>query len=94
MYILVCDNSKIPYFQTALSGLTRAAAEMKVKSAMDGPDRHDVNGEHDAFRRAVAQKPAGILVSAADANLLTPDINSAVSQGIPVITFDSDALAE
>jgi ribose transport system substrate-binding protein len=90
-YILVCDNSKIPYFQTAVQGLNQAAAEMKVKSALDGPDGHDPKGEHDAFRRAVAQKPAGILVSAADPNLLTPDINSAVEQGIPVITFDSDA---
>lgn len=91
LYILICDNTKIPYFQSALAGFNRAAAEMKVKSAFDGPDTHDVKGEHDAFRRAVAQKPAGILVSAADASLLTPDINSAVSQGIPVVTFDSDA---
>jgi ribose transport system substrate-binding protein len=91
LYILVADNTKIPYWQTALQGLNHAASEMKVKSQLQGPDGHDPQGEHEAFRRAVAQKPAGILVQAADANLLGPDINAALEQGIPVITIDSDA---
>jgi ribose transport system substrate-binding protein len=90
-YILVADNSKIPYFQIAVRGLTRAAEQMKVKSELQGPDGHDPNGEREAFHRAVAEKPAGILVSVSDANTLGPDIDSAVDQGIPVITFDSDA---
>jgi len=90
-YILVADNTKIPYWQTALQGLTHAASEMRVKSEIQGPDGHDPQGEHDAFKRAVAEKPSGILVSAADPTVLTPDINSALDQGIPVITIDSDA---
>ncbi|HEY7305857.1 MAG TPA: substrate-binding domain-containing protein [Bryobacteraceae bacterium] len=90
-YILVADNTKIPYWQTALQGLNHAVAEMKVKSEIQGPDGHDPQGEHDAFKRAVAEKPSGILVSATDPNILTPDINSALDQGIPVITIDSDA---
>jgi ribose transport system substrate-binding protein len=90
-YILVADNTKIPYWQTALQGLNHAVAEMKVKSEIQGPDGHDPQGEHDAFKRAVAEKPSGILVSATDANILTPDINAALDQGIPVITIDSDA---
>ncbi len=90
-YILVADNTKIAYWQTALQGLYRAAAEMKVKSEIQGPDGHDPQGEHDAFRRAVAEKPAGILVSVSDVNLLGTDINAAVDEGIPVITIDSDA---
>ncbi len=90
-YILVADNTKISYWQSALKGLNHAASELKVKSEIQGPDGHDPQAEHDAFKHAVAQKPAGILISAADANLLTPDINSALDQGIPVITIDSDA---
>ena len=90
-YILVADNTKIAYWQTALQGLTKAVSELGVKGEMQGPDGHDPNGEHDAFRRALAQKPAGILVSATDANILGPDIDSALGQGIPVITIDSDA---
>lgn len=90
-YILVADNSKIPYWQSAVQGLNHAAAEMKVKSELQGPDGHDPQGEHDAFRRAVAEKPSGILVSVSDASVLATDINAAVDQNIPVITVDADA---
>ncbi|MBV9405537.1 MAG: substrate-binding domain-containing protein [Acidobacteriaceae bacterium] len=90
-YILVASNTKIPYWQSAQAGLIHATNEMKVKSEMVGPDAYDAKGEHDAFQGAVAQKPAGILVSAADATILTPDINAALQQNIPVITIDSDA---
>jgi ribose transport system substrate-binding protein len=74
-----------------LSGLNAAANEMKVKVEMIGPDTYDAKGEHDEFQRAVGQKPSGILVSAADAAVIGPEIDSAIGQGIPVITIDSDA---
>jgi ribose transport system substrate-binding protein len=90
-YILVATNIKLPYWQTAFAGLNHAAAEMKVKTDLVGPETYDTKAEHDDFQRAVARKPAGIMVSTADANLLTPDINAALQQGIPVVTIDSDA---
>src|SRR3954462_9880791 len=90
-YILVAANTKLPYWQTALAGLNHAASEMKVKAEMAGPDTYDTKAEHEEFQTAVAQKPAGILISAADAGLMAPDINAALAQGIPVITMDSDA---
>ncbi len=91
LYVLVADNTKIAYWHDALQGLNRAVTEMGVKGQMQGPDGHDPNGEHEAFQRAMAQKPAGILVSATDASILGPDIDAAVGQGVPVITIDSDA---
>lgn len=90
-FILIANNSKISYWQTAAQGLAHAASELKVKSEFAGPDGYDPQAEHDAFKQAVAGKPSGIMISAADANLLTPDINAALDQGIPVITIDSDA---
>jgi ribose transport system substrate-binding protein len=90
-YVLVATNTKLPYWQTALAGLNHAASEMKVKAEMAGPDTYDTKAEHDEFQRVVAQKPSGILISAADATVMTPDINAALGQGIPVLTMDSDA---
>ncbi len=90
-YILVAANTKVPYWQTALNGLSHAAGELKVKSELAGPETYDTKAEHDEFQRAVARKPAGIMISAADANLLAPDINAALQQGVPVITIDSDS---
>jgi ribose transport system substrate-binding protein len=90
-YILLSVNKRVPYWQTAFAGLNQAAGEMGVKAEMDGPDNYNPQAEHQAFLRAIQEKPSGILVSASDAALLTPDINSALEQGIPVITVDSDA---
>ncbi len=90
-YFLVSSNIKLSYWQTAQAGLNRAKADMKVKADLVGPDTYDPKGEQQEFRRAVAQNPAGILVSASDAELLGPEIDSAMSKGIPVVTVDSDA---
>jgi ribose transport system substrate-binding protein len=92
-YFLVATNIKVPYWQTAAAGLSRARAEMKVKAELVGPDKYDTQGERDDFRHAVAQKPDGILVSAADPNVMGPEIDAAMQQGIPVISLDSDAEA-
>ena len=90
-YFLVACNTKVPYWQTASSGLSHAASEMKVQSELVGPDTYDPMAERAEFQRVVAQKPAGILISVADASILTPDIDVALQQGIPVIAIDSDA---
>src|SRR3954467_2110778 len=90
-YLLVTSNIKIPYWQEALAGLNRAGSEMKVTVAMVGPNRYDAKAQREDLQTAIHDKPAGILISAADPDLVTADIDSAVQQGIPVITIDSDA---
>jgi len=90
-YILVTSNTKIPYWQEALAGLNRAGSEMKVTVAMVGPNRYDAKAQREDLQTAIHDKPSGILISAADPELVTADIDSAVQQGIPVITIDSDA---
>jgi ribose transport system substrate-binding protein len=89
-YYLISANVKLPYWQSAASGLGRAARQLDVTAEMKGPDSYDPAAEQQAFRDALAQKPAGILVSAADPNLLKTDIDNAIGQGVPVITVDSD----
>ena len=90
-YYLVTVNVDIPYWKTAASGFDKAAAELGVWTDVVGPKSYDPQAQRDAFRRVVQSKPSGILVSVAEANLLTEEINSAISAGIPVITIDSDA---
>lgn len=92
-YYLLSSNVKIPYWQTAGNGFTRAAAQLQVRAEMAGPDTYDPNAEQAELKRltALQEKPTGILVSAADAALLQGDIDAAVGAGIPVITVDSDA---
>ena len=90
-YFLVATNIKVPYWQTALAGLNQARAEMRVKAELVGPETYDTKGEAQEFRSVVAQNPTGILISAGDAQVMSPEIDSALGKGIPVLTVDSDA---
>lgn len=90
-YYLVATNIKVSYWQTALAGLNQERAQMRVKADMVGPDTYDPKAEVQEFHSIAAQNPAGILVSASDAKAMTPEINAALSKGIPVLTIDSDA---
>jgi ribose transport system substrate-binding protein len=90
-YYFISANINIPYWQEAQAGLTDAAKEMGVKAEMDGPTTLSPQEELDSFQKAVALKPAGIMVSVSNVDLLKPAIDSAVQQGIPVICIDSDA---
>src|SRR5438874_119060 len=90
-YFLVSANIKVPYWQEAAAGLNRAATEMHVKAEFVGPDTYDPKAQHEQFQDVLKQKPTGILVSASASNLLNSDIDAALTQGVPVITIDSDA---
>lgn len=90
-YILVTVTSKLPYWQTAASGLAKASAQYGVKVDVRGPDTYDPQAEVQEFRATFALKPAGLLVSVADPILMQPAIDEAINAGIPVITIDSDA---
>lgn len=92
-YILVTANVKLPYWQQAFAGLSRAAAQLQVKAEMVGPDTYDPKEQAAQLRDALKKRPTGVLVSASDPNLLRSEIDSAIAAGIPVITIDSDVPA-
>jgi ribose transport system substrate-binding protein len=90
-FYLVASNTKLGYWQNAAAGLDKIAKQWDVHADMRGPATFDPQGQVDEFRSVVALKPAGILVSVADAKLMQPEIDAAINAGIPVITVDSDA---
>jgi ribose transport system substrate-binding protein len=94
-YYLVAANIKLPYWQSALAGLSHASGELKVASELVGPDTYDPKAEEAEFQKLVERQPApaGILISAADPGLIGPDIEAAMRKGIPVVTIDSDAIS-
>ncbi len=90
-YYLIANNLKLNYWKTANAGFAAAATAIGVTARLEGPDTFDPQAEEKAFEQAVASKPAGILISIADAALMTSEINTAIGAGVPVITMDSDA---
>jgi ribose transport system substrate-binding protein len=71
--------------------LADSAKELGVKAEMLGPEVYAPDKELEAFQKAVAEKPSGILVSVARAEAFNSAIDAAVAQGIPVICLDADA---
>src|SRR5271167_5273625 len=67
-YYFVASNVKISYWDTAKNGFMRGISAMKVKGEFVGPDKYDPAEEQKDFQQAVRAKPAGILLSAADAS--------------------------
>ena len=90
-YYLVATNINLPYWKTAADGFQAAAVQYGVTAEVWGPTTFDPQDEVTEFHTVAARKPAGILVSVANAALMQPEIDAAVAAGIPVITIDSDA---
>jgi ribose transport system substrate-binding protein len=90
-YILVASNLQVPYWRTAGAGFMQQAQQMRVRADFVGPKDYNPQAQLEEFRKAVQQKPTGILVSPADPSLMKDDIDRAIAAGIPVLTIDSDA---
>jgi ribose transport system substrate-binding protein len=93
VYYLIAANIQLSYWQTAANGFNKAAADYKVQAKVVGPQNYDPVAELDALQQATLAKPSGILISISDVTTLERGIDTAIRQGIPVITMDSDAPA-
>src|SRR5579872_5423779 len=96
---LVAKSQGNPVFQAARVGAMDAAKELgkkygiQIKIDWRTPNEEDAQKQAEAIEQLVLAGADGIAVSCSDANKLTDAINSAVKNGVPVATFDSDAPA-
>jgi ribose transport system substrate-binding protein len=96
---LVAKSQGNPVFQAARVGATDAAKDLgkkygiTIKIDWRTPNEEDAQKQAEAIEQLVLAGADGIAVSCSDANKLTDAINSAVKNGVPVATFDSDAPA-
>jgi ribose transport system substrate-binding protein len=96
---LVAKSQGNPVFQAARVGAMDAARDLGQKYGVNikidwrTPNEEDAQKQAEAIEQLVLAGADGIAVSCSDANKLTDAINSAVDNGVPVATFDSDAPA-
>ena len=96
---LVAKSQGNPVFQAARVGAMDAAKDLgtkhnlRIKVDWRTPNEEDAQKQAEAIEQLVLAGASGIAVSCSDANKLTDAINSAVKNGVPVATFDSDAPA-
>jgi len=94
---IVAKSNNNPVFQAAKTGAqdeAKALSEkhgVKIKIDWRTPNEEDPQKQVEAVEALVNAGASGIAVSCSDANKLTDAINKAISNGVPVVTFDSDA---
>ena len=94
---LVAKSQGNPVFQAARVGANDAARDLGKKYGIEikidwrTPTEEDAQKQAEAIEQLVLAGADGVAVSCSDANKLTDAINSAVKNGVPVATFDSDA---
>jgi ribose transport system substrate-binding protein len=94
---LVAKSQGNPVFQAARVGANDAARDLGRKHGIEikidwrTPNEEDAQKQAEAIEQLVLAGADGVAVSCSDANKLTDAINSAVKNGVPIATFDSDA---
>src|ERR1700760_4797237 len=88
VYYLVSTNQSLPYWQTAAAGFNRAAAQYKVTAKVVGPANYDPQAELAELQKAVAAKPAGILINVEDESVVGSGMDAAFVVGISVVSID------
>lgn len=94
---LIAKSSTNPVFLSARAGAEAAAKDLsklgKVKVEIDWrtPPTEDGQVQAQRLAQAVNEGASAVTISCSDAGKVTGAINDAVSRGVPVMTFDSDA---
>ena len=96
---LVAKSQGNAVFQVARVGAEDAAKELSAKHGVTikidwrTPNEEDAQKQAEAIEQLVLAGADGVAISCSDANKVTDAINRAVGNGVPVVTFDSDAPA-
>jgi ribose transport system substrate-binding protein len=94
---VIAKSSTNPVFLSARTGAEAAARELSQKHnipieiAWLTPPSEDGQVQAQRIAQAVNEGASAVLISCSDAGKVTGAINDAVSRGVPVMTFDSDA---
>jgi len=90
-YYMVTFLSGFPFWKETYRGFEDAAKQLGVTANYAGTTEYDVNAAISAFEQVITMDPAGIAVTAMDADAYVDPINRSVDAGIATVTFDSDA---
>jgi ribose transport system substrate-binding protein len=90
-YYMVSFLSGIDYWKTCFNGMEDAAKLYGVTAQYTGQIDADVAGEVAVLEQVIAKQPKGIAITCVNSTALADTIDSAIRQGIAVVTFDSDS---
>jgi len=83
-----------PYFKSVGDGAKEAARELGVDLIWDGPTNLDPSQQNEIVENWITMRVDAIVAAVANTGSLSTVLRKARRQGIPVITWDSDAAAD
>jgi rhamnose transport system substrate-binding protein len=83
-----------PYFTIADKGGTGAVAEFAGTGKEVGPSDASASSQVSYINTLIQQRQDAIVISANDPNAVVPSLKQAMTQGIKVVTYDSDTAPE
>lgn len=91
---VVYKQSGNPYFQASVQGFEKAAEELGFTLMHDGPDDSSSDGQIRIIENYVSMGVDAICVSANDPDALVSVLQSAMDEGIKVISWDAEVAPE
>mmetsp|Transcript_13503 Transcript_13503/g.19914 ORF Transcript_13503/g.19914 Transcript_13503/m.19914 type:complete len:677 (+) Transcript_13503:110-2140(+) len=96
---VIVKNKNNVFFDLVKEGCDEAAIRIsatlhtdEIKCIFDGPDHFNSTMQAEIMKRIISQEStSGVAISVSNPTLITPLIADAMNDGIPVVTFDSDA---
>jgi rhamnose transport system substrate-binding protein len=79
-----------PYFDAAYAGAKKACEEIGAKCEQIGPTQATGAAQVQFINTVIQKKYDALVISAADANSVTPSLKKAQAAGVAVVTYDAD----
>jgi simple sugar transport system substrate-binding protein len=89
-FVFVNHVTTNPFFTPTQYGIQDAESILGTTSQWTGSETSDIGEMVDAFETAISGDANGIAVSVVDENAFNDPIDSALEQGIPVISYNAD----
>jgi ribose transport system substrate-binding protein len=90
-YYMITFVSGIDYWKDCYRGMEDAAAFLGVQTVYTGTPENDITAEVRVFEEVAGQQPAGILATIINPDAFVAPINTAIENGVHVVTFDADS---
>jgi len=90
-YYLLATHAGIPYWLDHKRGAEAAAADLGVTLMYVGAYGNEAEQQVNQMETVIGKHPAGILIGPVRPESLTPVINRAIAEGIPVVTLVTDS---
>ena len=89
--VLLAKSRNGDFWNTLKMGAEAAAKEFNISLVFDGPSSEDdVRGQRKLMRNYLANGMDALVVAPSDYELLVPDVNAVIREGVPVVSVDSD----